>query len=127
MTIAATSAAMVLQDRLETATPHEVIGFLFDGALERVDQAKSRINDGRIDDAEILVGKLIGIINGLRDSLDFNASAEIASSLNSVYEYILDRLAGPEEADAMEVLEEVGLLISRLKSGWDDIAAKDME
>lgn len=122
MTIAATSAAIALQDRLETATPHEIIGFLFDGALERVEQAKEHLQEGQLADADILVGKLIGIINGLRDSLDFNASAEIASNLNSVYEYILERLAEPESADPIAILEEVGQLLSRLKSGWDEMA-----
>ncbi len=122
MTVTATSAASALQQRLETATPHEVIGFLFQGALERVEQAKSSLQEGQLDDADILVAKLIGIINGLRQSLDFNASGEIASNLNSVYEYIIERLAEPGEADPIAILEEVGQLLTRLKSGWDEIA-----
>lgn len=118
MSLAQTKAASLLEADQEMNS-HRVISLLMDGALERAVQAKTCLSDGKGQDAEILVAKLIGIINGLRGSLNMEAGGEIATNLDSLYAYMVNRLDQPHQ-DAL-ILAEVEQLISELKSGWDEM------
>jgi flagellar protein FliS len=110
---------------LDDITPYQVIHLLLDGALERVDQAISRLGEGDIDEAAILVQKTIGIVGGLRDSLDMEAGGEIANNLDTLYEYIVARLdAISDNGEPIAVLDEVRKLLSEVHTGWVGIAAE---
>ena len=110
---------------LDDITPYQVIHLLLDGALERVDQAISRLGEGDIDEAAILVQKTIGIVGGLRDSLDMEAGGEIANNLDTLYEYIVASLdAISDNGEPIAVLDEVRKLLSEVHTGWVGIAAE---
>ncbi len=123
MPIAATQAALVVEERADQLSPHELIAQLLNGALERIDQARRILADGDTRQAGLLIVKLVGIINGLRESLDMKEGGEIAANLDSVYEYINTKLCEAEEDNGCEVLDEAEKLLTEIKSGWDGIAA----
>jgi len=107
----------------ENITPYQVITMLLDGALERVDQAISRLDDGEIDEAAVLVQKTIGIVIGLRESLNIKNGGEIASNLDVLYEYIVAKLdAIGKDESPIAVLDEVRKLLSEVQEGWTGIA-----
>jgi flagellar protein FliS len=109
------------QQQLEGVTPHGVIALLLDGALERVDQAISRLSDGDIDKAEELISKTLLIVNELRESLNFESGGEIAANLDVLYEYIMDRLNAIGDNEPVVVLDEVRALLSEVYTGWTSI------
>jgi flagellar protein FliS len=120
MSLAQTKAAVILQEKSDQLSSHQVISLMMDGALERVGQAQECVQSGNENDAELLVGKLAGIINGLRASLNMDAGGEIAVNLDALYAYMVDRLADSNGRD-VNALAEVQRLIGELKSGWDAI------
>ena len=67
---------------VDEITPYRVITMLLDGALERVDQAIISLDEGDLDEANVLVAKTIGIVGGLRESLDTNKGGELANNLD---------------------------------------------
>ncbi len=108
---------------VDEITPYQVITMLLDGALERVDQAISRLDEGDVDEAAILVQKTIGIVGGLRDSLNFENGGEIAVNLDILYEYIVDKLDSiNSNAAPIAVLDEVRKLLAEVHNGWVGIA-----
>lgn len=119
MSLAQTKAATLLQESSDEVTSHQVISLLMDGALERVVQAQECLESGNRTDADVLVAKLVGIINGLRGSLNLDAGGEIAVNLDALYDYMIGRLSDTQ-GDPV-VLAEVQRLIGELKSGWDAI------
>ncbi len=121
MALAQTKAAEILQQQQESVSSHQVISLLLDGALERVTQAKACIDDGNFEDKNLIIGKIIGIINGLRGSLNFQEGGDIAVNLGALYEYMIDRIDGASPESEVDVLDEVSALISQVKSGWDEI------
>lgn len=123
MAISQTRAAVALQERSEEVSPYEVITLLLDGALERVDQAKDTLASGDVEQAGELMTRLVGIVNGLRGSLDFDKGGEVAVNLDNLYGYITDRLCVAEEDTGDAILLEAGQLLNQVKSGWDGIAA----
>lgn len=121
MALAQTKAAEIMQQQQENISSHQVISLLLDGALERVTQAKACIDDGNFEDKNIIVGKIIGIINGLRGSLNFQEGGEIAVNLDALYDYMITRIDNASPESEAQALDEVSELISQVKSGWDEI------
>lgn len=122
MSIAVTQAALKMEEQGEQLTPHEVIQLLLDGALERLGQAALQLRCGREEEAGKLMAKAIGIINGLRQSLDFDQGGEMAIKLDSLYGYLIKRLSEAEADTGEFVLAESSKLLGELKAGWDAIA-----
>lgn len=120
MTIETTHASKEL---LEGKTsPHQLITLLMSGALERVAQAKQSIRSGDTQDEAVLLEKTVAILNGLRDSLNFDQGGEIAFNLDSLYEYMIALIGDSVEADKsnkFSALDEVEALMNQVKSGWE--------
>lgn len=121
-TLAQTQAATFMEANADRLTPYEVIQLLLDGALERLDQAAEQLCQGQEELAGLLMGKAIGIINGLRDSLNFDQGGEIAVRLDQLYGYLILRLQEAEAETGGAILQESSQLLAELKSGWDAIA-----
>lgn len=106
----------------EDITPYQVITMLLDGALERVDKAISRLDEGDIDQAAVLVQKTIGIVSGLRESLNIENGGELASNLDALYEYIVAKLDSMNQEDSpIATLDEVRKLLTEVHQGWTGI------
>lgn len=105
---------------IDSVTPYQVITLLLDGALERIDQAIRRVTEGEIDEAAMLVEKAIGIIGGLRNSLDLD-QGDIATNLDALYDYILARLQAIDTETPLVTLDEVKNLLQEIDSGWKGI------
>ncbi|MBU3071165.1 flagellar protein FliS [Aestuariicella sp. G3-2] len=123
MSIAVTQAAVQMEQNAENLTPHAVIQLLLDGALERLDQAALQLRCGREDQAGQLMHKAIGIINGLRESLDFELGGDMAIRLDRLYGYVIQRLEEAEADTGELILAESSKMLAELKSGWDAIEA----
>lgn len=120
MTVEVTQAARELGSN--NVSPHKLISLLMAGTLERVSQAKSCIEEGDNDDKDILLGKIIAIIKGLRESLNFDEGGEIAVNLDSLYVYMLEQMVEAQNTPAEKaVLNEVERLMKEVKQGWDQI------
>lgn len=103
------------------ASPHRIIQMLMAGFLERVAYAKGNIERKEMDKKSQYIGKAIGIVNGLRSSLDMKNGGEIAENLNSLYGYINRRLIEANASNDVEILNEVYSLMAEIKEGWDAI------
>ena len=65
--------------------------------------------------------KLLAIINGLRNCLDFERGGEIALNLNDLYMYMAERLEDTEGDAHLLALTEVRHLMLEVKAGWDNM------
>jgi len=118
MAVAQTKAASFIQEHTEEISSHQIISLLMDGAVERVGQAvQAHIKNQRAD-FDLLVQKLVAIINGLRNSLNMGAG-DIATNLDALYEYMIDKITCTPHADLIDALLEVRSLILEIKHGWD--------
>jgi len=123
MAIAATQAAIELEACNAEISPYELISLLLDGALERIEQAKLTLSSGNTEEAGVLMGRIVGIVNGLRASLDLDQGGEIAANLDGLYEYIVNRICEAEAETGGAVLSEAANLLGDVKGGWDGMAA----
>ena len=109
------------QTSIVDADPHRLIQLLLDGALERINMAKNRIEARDYAAKGNLIGKAMDIVSGLRGFLDFEKGGELAANLESLYDYIERGLLQASARNDVEKLDEMAKLLRTIKQGWDGI------
>jgi flagellar protein FliS len=110
-----------LESEIAVASPHRIIQMMFEGALQRIAQAKYAIQQKNPAQKGENIGKAVSIIAGLSGSLNMDAGADVSANLDSLYEYMLRRLSEANVANDIDMLEEVSALLRTIKEGWDTI------
>lgn len=115
-------AKIGVETGVTAANPHKLIVMLFDGAITALAGALQHMQTGNVAEKGQAISKAISIIDGgLRASLDKNAGGSIAQNLDSLYEYMGNRLVLANLENKPAILEEVLGLLRDLKSAWDAI------
>ncbi len=109
------------QTSITDADPHKLIQLLYNGALERINMAKDRMQDRDYEGKGKLVSKAIEIIGGLRGFLDFEKGGDLAVRLESLYDYMERTLFEANAKNDVAKLDEVADLLRSIKDGWDGI------
>lgn len=115
-------SSVKVQSSVIDASPHRLIQMLFEGALERIAQAKGAMQQHQIARKGELIGKAVNIVAGLQGSLDDKTGGDLALNLDSLYDYIIRRLSQANYENDPLILDECGRLLGEVKMAWDGIA-----
>lgn len=110
-----------IESEIAVASPHRIIQMMFDGALQRIAQSRYAIEKNDLANKGLYIGKAIGIINGLNNSLNMDAGGDIAQNLNDLYDFMLRRISEANINNDVEALDDVSDIIKTIKEGWDAI------
>ncbi|HEY0894381.1 MAG TPA: flagellar export chaperone FliS [Cellvibrio sp.] len=114
-------SSVKVHSSVETASPHRLIQMLFEGALERIAQAKGAMAQNQIARKGELIGKAVAIVGGLQGSLNDKEGGALAANLDDLYDYIIRRLSQANYENNTEYLDECGRLLGEIKTAWDAI------
>ncbi len=103
------------------ASPHRLIGLLFEGALTALARAKGLIEQKDQGRKTEQINKVADIIIHLRGSLDHEQGGEVAANLDALYAYMLGRVMAANRDNDVAALDEVTALIKEVKAGWDEM------
>lgn len=106
---------------VEAASPHRLIQMLFEGALERIAQAKGAMAQNQIARKGELISKAVAIVGGLQGSLNDKEGGSLATNLDELYDYIIRRLMRANFENNTDYLDECGRLLGEIKTAWDAI------
>lgn len=109
------------QTSITDADPHKLIQLLYNGALERINMAKARMQAQDYEGKGRLITKAIEIIGGLRSFLDFEKGGDLAERLEALYDYMERTLFEANAKNDVAKLDEVADLLRSVKEGWDGI------
>lgn len=109
------------QTSITDADPHRLIQLLYNGALERINMAKARMQAKDFEGKGKLISKAIEIIGGLRNFLDFEKGGELSARLEGLYDYMERTLFEANAKNDVAKLDEVANLLHAVKEGWDGI------
>jgi flagellar protein FliS len=109
-----------------SATPHQLITMLFDGAKTAITMARHHMASHDISAKGNAISKAINIVdNGLKASLDSEAGgpagAELVANLAACYDYIVQRLMYANLRNDPALLDEADRLLESLGSAWREI------
>ncbi|MFL1464644.1 flagellar export chaperone FliS [Marinobacter sp. DUT-3] len=109
------------QTSITDADPHKLIQLLYNGALERINMAKARMQAGDYQAKGALIVKVIDIVAGLRSFLDKEQGGDLAERLDALYDYMERVLWEANVHNDQARLDEVAGLLRSIKDGWDGI------
>lgn len=119
-------AAASIDAKVNSASPHELILLLFEGAESAISVAKLHMEQGNIEQKGQLISKAIDIINnGLSVSLNMEVGGQLARQLASLYEYMGRRLITANIENNPAILTEVSDLLGEIHSAWIEIKPKN--
>jgi len=119
-------AQVGLQSSAMSASPHQLITMLFDGAKTAIAMARHHMANKEIAAKGKAISKAINIIdNGLKASLDAQAGgqagAELVGNLSALYDYISQRLMQANLRNDPALLDEADRLLENIGSAWREI------
>ena len=111
-----------------SASPHQLICMLFDGASTAIGMARHHMVAGEIVAKGNAISKTIGIVDsGLKASLDANAAGPegeaLVANLSALYDYIIQRLLVANLRNDVQALDEADGLLDNIASAWREIDA----
>jgi flagellar secretion chaperone FliS len=119
-------AQIGLQSAAMSASPHQLITMLFDGAKTAIAMARHHMANKEIAAKGKAISKAISIVdNGLKASLDAEAAgpagAELIANLSALYDYIAQRLMYANLRNDASLLDEADRLLENIGSAWREI------
>jgi len=116
-------AQIGVESAVMSASPHQLIVLLFDGALSALVRARLFMQQGELSAKGEALSKAINIIdNGLKAGLDNEKGGEIAENLSSLYDYMIRRLMLANLRNDVEAIEEVEGLLTNIADAWKQIS-----
>ncbi|VTU26911.1 Flagellar protein FliS [Variovorax sp. PBS-H4] len=119
-------ARLGVETQAMSASPHQLICMLFDGAITAIGMARHHIAEGDVAAKGQAISKAVGIVaNGLKASLDAkaggSAGAELVANLSALYDYVVRRLLQANLRDDLRALDEAGSLLESVGSAWREM------
>ena len=119
-------AQVGVESAVLSASPHQLVVLLFDGALSAMKRAAILIEQGDIPGKGQALSKAINIItNGLRAGLDHEVGGEIAANLDSLYDYMTRRLLQANLHNDLSAIDEVSTLLNNISDAWKEIGTNN--
>jgi len=100
----------------------QLILHLMDGAIDRIVTAKGHMRRNETAAKGAAISRAIGLVDGLRTSLDQKAGGELAANLERLYDYMMRRLVEANFRNDEAGLDEVAALMDEIRSGWAGMA-----
>ena len=105
---------------VETASQGKLIVMLFNGAIQRAEEAKRQLDKGRIEGVHNNLIRAQDIIAELRGALNMNAG-EIARSLDRIYEYFQHLLIMANIRKETGLIDECVRMMTSMRDTWQEL------
>ena len=116
-------AKIEVESAVMSASQHQLVIMLFDGALSALVRARLFLADGNIPAKGLALSKAINIIeNGLKVGLVENNGDELTQNLIALYAYMVRRLLHANVNNDASAIEEVENLLRNIADGWKEVA-----
>ncbi|GAA3539981.1 flagellar export chaperone FliS [Zobellella aerophila] len=115
-------ARVGVETNVMSASPHQLIMMLFDGAQSGLRTARLHMQGGNVAEKGMAISKVLDIVNnGLLAALDMEQGGELAERLASLYDYVGDLLLQANLHNDEQRLDEAARLLDSIGSAWREI------
>lgn len=110
-----------LTSRIESASPHGLVGILFDELLKALDAMAAAARRKDFGQRGTKQSRALSILHGLESSLDYKTGGEIADSLGTIYAEARRLIvAGGRDNDPEHVVRAREML-HQIASAWEQL------
>jgi len=111
-----------LESAVLSASPHQLVVMLFDGAHSALVRARLFLEQGNIPAKGEALSKAINIIdNGLKAGLNMEVESDLPENLAALYDYMVRRLLHANFRNDAEAIVEVEVLLNNIADAWKQI------
>ncbi|HKM98375.1 MAG TPA: flagellar export chaperone FliS [Buttiauxella sp.] len=111
-----------LESAVMSASPHQLVVMLFDGALSALVRARLFLEQGQIPQKGEALSKAINIIdNGLKAGLNMEIGEDLPINLANLYDYMVRRLLHANLRNDVDAISEVETLLGNIADAWKQI------
>ena len=111
-----------LETSVAGASPHQLVGLLFDALQQSLMAAKGAIQNGQIPAKGRAISRAVRILEeGLKAGLDVKRGGELAANLSNLYDYCIFKTTDANLRNDVTLLDEVIGLIQPVADGWSQI------
>ena len=115
-------AQVGVESAVLSASPHQLVVLLFDGALSAMKKALILMDQGDIPGKGQALSKAINIIgNGLQAGINHEVGGELSANLDNLYDYMTRRLLHANLHNDVEAINEVISLLNNIAEAWKEI------
>lgn len=107
-----------LQARIEEASPYELILLLIQGARSHLAAAANHIKHQQLSQKGERIGKVISILDELKNCLNHDVNHEMTENLSQLYGYIQRILLKANLENNLDLLAEANDLIGEVHNAW---------
>jgi flagellar secretion chaperone FliS len=107
-----------LTSRVESASPHGLVGLLYEELLRALDLAVASANAGKLLSGNIHVTRALTIIVALEGSLDMEKGGDLAMTLARIYRACRQGIYEASRNDDANTISEVRGAISDIAYAW---------
>jgi flagellar protein FliS len=115
-------AQQYLTQRINGATPEQLIAMLLEGAQRFLGQAVVALRSRDIAGKAKLVNRVSAIIEELAVRLNHEEGGEVVENLTRIYEWWLKELFEASQKNQPERLEFIGHQMAEMKATWDQVS-----
>lgn len=117
-----------IETGVSTASPHQLVVMLLDGALDAINRARGAIRANDIEAKGKAIRKAVAIVDeGLKSCLNLQEGGELAQNLSNLYAYVTNRLTYANLHSDEAVLTECASLLQPLREAWGGISGQNVE
>jgi flagellar protein FliS len=114
-----------VETAVSEASPHQLVNMLFESLLKNVGAAREHMKRGEIAAKGEKIIKAVRIIDeGLKPALNLAKGGALASNLNGLYVYCLQRLTEGNLRNDDAALADVIRVIEPIADGWKQIGGQ---
>ena len=106
----------------ESRSPLELVVMLYDGALRFLSEARAGIDRGDRVATSNGLSRAMNVILELQNSLNVQASGDVARRLDAMYTYITGRLVDATVKKDYDAIDESRKLLETMRDGWVQVA-----
>lgn len=119
---AAAYGRVSVESNVLSASPHQLISMLFDGAQAAIKAAKLHMQNGNMAEKGKAISKALDIVNsGLLAALDKEKGGELVERLEGLYGYVGSLLLKANLHNDEQKLDEAATLLENIGSAWKEI------
>ncbi len=110
------------QIEITTASPEMLVVKMYEGAIRFARRAADHHRSGEIKARGQALSRALAIVSELEHALDFEQGGEVARNLQSLYQFVNQRLVDANLQGDPKPIEEAVAILDRLLGAWQEIA-----
>ncbi|MFS0737580.1 flagellar export chaperone FliS [Sphingomonas sp. 1P06PA] len=110
-----------LSSRIEAASPHRLIGILYEELLNAIGLVRTTLRQGGNVHAAAAHPRALNIISALESSLDANAAPDMTAALSRVYRETRRLLNDAASTRTPEPADQARTIIAEIALAWNAI------